>query len=202
MPSPHDIAHANRTRYKDQLIDLLRIPSISTLSAHADDVRKAARWLFDDLQKAGLDAKIFEKDSYLPLVYGEWLGAGESAPTVLVYCHYDVQPADMRDGWDHDPFDPIEKDGKIFARGAVDSKSHVIANLKAIEALLASDEKPPVNIKILFEGEEESGSEHIFEFVEQNTDLLKCDVCVVSDGSNPGVNQPVLDYGLRGHHDI
>lgn len=198
MTTAHEYARQHHDETKAQLIDLLRIPSISTLSDHADDVRRAAQWLKDKMTHAGLAVTIYEKSPYLPLIYGEWLGAGESAPTVLVYCHYDVQPAEMVDGWTHDPFDPIERDGKIYARGAVDSKSHVMAQLKAVEALLATPDKSPVNIKLLFEGEEESGSEHIYDFVENNTDLLKCDVCVISDGSNPGVNQPALDYGLRG----
>jgi acetylornithine deacetylase/succinyl-diaminopimelate desuccinylase-like protein len=134
-----------------------------------------------------------------PLVFGEWLGAGENAPTVLVYCHYDVQPADReKDGWDSEPFEPLERDGKIYARGAVDSKSHVIAQLKAIESMLATESKSPVNIKVIFEGEEESGSENINAFIPKNLDRLKADVCVVSDGSMPDQNQPVVDYGLRG----
>lgn len=198
MTTAHDYARQHHDETKAQLIELLRIPSISTLSDHADDVRRASQWLKDKMTHAGLDVTIYEKSPYLPLIYGEWLGAGESAPTVLVYCHYDVQPAEMVDGWTHDPFDPIEREGKIYARGAVDSKSHVMAQLKAVEALLATPDKSPVNIKLLFEGEEESGSEHIFDFVENNTDLLKADVCVISDGSNPGINQPALDYGLRG----
>lgn len=199
MPTAQDFAKTHAARFQKELTELLRIPSISTLSAHAEDVQQAAAWLIADMQRIGMTrAEAFQKPGYLPIVYGEWSGAGEDAPTILIYCHYDVQPAELSDGWDTPPFDPIEKDGKLYARGATDSKSHVIAHLKAVESLLAADEAPPVNIKLLFEGEEESGSEHIFDFVAENQDLLRTDVVVISDGSNPAVNQPVLEYGLRG----
>ncbi|MBC8172120.1 MAG: dipeptidase [Anaerolineae bacterium] len=194
----HEYARSHAEAFRGQLVELLKIPSVSTMPEHAPDVLKAAEWLIIDMQRMGLTARIYQQAEYLPLVYAEWLGAGVDALTVLVYCHYDVQPAFLSDGWDSEPFVPTEREGKIYARGAVDSKSHVIANLKAIESLLLSDEPCPVNIKLLFEGEEESGSEHIFRFVAQNQALLKADVCIVSDGSLPDVNQPVLDYGLRG----
>src|SRR5262245_39894431 len=97
--NPHDYARTNATRFKQQLIDLLRIPSVSTLKQHAPDVRRAAEWIIADMQHIGLTrAQIFQKENYLPLVYGEWLGAGENAPTVLIYCHFDVQPAAIEDG--------------------------------------------------------------------------------------------------------
>lgn len=195
--SATDYANQNAHAFRDALIDLLRTPSISTQTAHAADVERAAQWLIDAMQRIGMEARAYQAEGYLPIVYGEWLGAGADRPTVLVYGHYDVQPAERSDGWHTDPFTPTEKDGKIYARGAVDSKSHVIIQLKAVESLLRTG-GAPVNIKLLFEGEEESGSAHIFKFVAQNPDLLRCDICVVSDGSLPDVNQPVLDYGLRG----
>lgn len=181
-----------------RLETLLRIPSISTLPSHADDVRRAARWLADWMLDMGMTrAELHEEAGKLPLVYGEWLGAGESAPTVLIYTHYDVQPALKSDGWLTEPFEPTEIDGKLYARGAVDSKCHVVIQLTAIESMLKNGGSP-VNLKILCEGEEESGSEHIYAFVANNPDLLKADVCVISDGSLPNEHQPVLDYGLRG----
>lgn len=193
-----EYAHLQATRFRDQLAELLRIPSISTLPEYAADVERAAEWLIADLQKIGMTrAEIFRAEGYLPLVYGEWLGAGDSAPNVLIYCHYDVQPAEIEAGWVTNPFEPTELHGKLYGRGAVDSKSHVIIQLKAIESLFAAGE-PPVNVKVLFEGEEESGSEHIFQFVKDHPDLLKSDAIIVSDGSFPDINQPVLDYGLRG----
>lgn len=194
------LAHArqNTVRFHEQYAELLRIPSISTLPEHAADVERAAQWLIDDMRRIGMQrAEIFRAPGYLPLVYGEWLGAGDAAPTVLVYCHYDVQPAERQDGWDTEPFEPVERDGKLYARGAVDSKAHVMIQLKAVESLLAADAMP-VNVKLLFEGEEESGSEHIFRFVKQNQAMLRADAVVVSDGSFPDPEQPVLDYGLRG----
>lgn len=199
MTTPQEYAAQNAARFEHELIDLLKIPSISTLSEHARDVQRAADWIIENMRRTGMQkAEIYRKEPYLPLVYGEWLGAGTNAPTVLVYCHYDVQPAEMKDGWTTNPFEPMEQDGKLYARGAVDSKCHVVAQLKAIESLLATEGKLPVNVKLLFEGEEESGSEHIFEFVKDNTDLLKADAVVISDGSHPDPNQPVLVYGLRG----
>lgn len=191
-------ARANASRFEAALIDLLRIPSISTLPEHVEDVERAAAWLIDEMQRIGLTrAEIFQKPGYLPLVYGEWLGAGENAPTVLIYCHYDVQPARLADGWTSEPFVPTARDGKLYARGALDSKLHVIAHLKAAESLLASGGLK-VNLKLLFEGEEESGSEHIIDFVAEQAELLRADVCVVSDGSMPDPGQPVLPYALRG----
>jgi acetylornithine deacetylase/succinyl-diaminopimelate desuccinylase-like protein len=195
--SAHDYARVHAKRFHNELIDLLKIPSISTQPEHADDVQRAALWLRDKLIEMGMQAQLYQKPGYLPLVYAEYRGAGENAPTVLVYGHYDVQPAVIEDGWLTEPFNPTERDGKIYARGAVDSKSHVLIQMKAVESLLKGG-TAPVNIKFLFEGEEESGSEHIFDFVRTHPDLLKADVCVVSDGSIPHPNQPVLDYGLRG----
>jgi acetylornithine deacetylase/succinyl-diaminopimelate desuccinylase-like protein len=130
-------------------------------------------------------------------VYAEWLGAGPDAKTVLIYSHYDVQPAAIEDGWRTEPFVPTEIDGAIYGRGAVDSKIHVVAQLAAI-ACLFDGGTPPVNVKVLLEGEEESGSEHIFAFVAENAEMLNTDVCIVSDGSMTNPDQPVQVYGLRG----
>lgn len=197
MHSAFSYVQQHRERFCWQLTDLLTIPSISTLPQHAADVHRAAEWLAADMRAIGLDARLIQAPPAAPLVYGEWFGAGDQAPTALIYCHYDVQPAAIADGWASDPFQPIQRDGKVYARGAVDSKSHVIIQLKAIEALIASG-NCPINFKVLFEGEEESGSEHIFRFVRENPSLLSADVCIVSDGSMPQVDQPVLVYGLRG----
>jgi acetylornithine deacetylase/succinyl-diaminopimelate desuccinylase-like protein len=153
MPNALQYAQMNAPRFRDQLKEILRIPSISTMTQHADDVKRAADWLVNDMQRIGFQKSAAIATAGHPIVYGEWMGAGADAQTVLVYCHYDVQPADMADGWDTQPFEPVERDGKIYARGAVDSKSHVMAQLKAAESLLAADSKSPVNIKILFEGE-------------------------------------------------
>ena len=194
------IRHAaeNQDRYVDELSELIRIPSISTVVEHAPDVARAAEWISQKMRRAGLDGVVVvEKAGRCPLVYGEWLGAGPAAPTVLFYCHYDVQPAAMEDGWVSDPFIPEIRDGKLYARGAVDSKSHVMIQLNAAEAALANG-KPPVNLKFLFEGEEESSGAHIIAFVRDNPQRIRADYVVASDGSMPDTEQPALVYALRG----
>ena len=133
-----------------------------------------------------------------PLVLGEWAGAGADAPTILIYCHYDVQPAEVADGWDTEPFEPTIKDGRLYCRGAVDSKLHVMSNLKAVESWLAQEEKPKVNIKVVLEGEEESGSENINAFIAKHPERLAADIAMISDGAILSPEQPSLTYGLRG----
>ena len=149
-------AEQNQDRYITELCELLRIPSISTRAEHAVDVACAARWIAEKMRHSGLErVELIQSEGQCPLVYGEWLGAGSHAPTILIYCHYDVQPAAIADGWVSDPFTPEIRDGKLYARGAVDSKSHVMIQLCAVEAALANGSLP-INIKLLFEGEEES----------------------------------------------
>jgi acetylornithine deacetylase/succinyl-diaminopimelate desuccinylase-like protein len=194
----HSAADARFAEFTQRLKNLIAIPSVSTMTEHADDVRQAADWLVAWLKDIGFTrAEAFVRGDYLPLVYGEWSGAGPNAKTVLIYSHYDVQPAAKSDGWNTEPFEPTEIDGKLYGRGAVDSKIHVVAQLAAIACLFDSG-TPPVNVKVLLEGEEESGSEHIFAFVAENAELLKADVCIVSDGSMTNPEQPVQVYGLRG----
>ena len=197
MTTPHEYAQTNAEDYRSQLRDLIRMPSVSTDPAYADDVRKTAEWLVAHINNIGLSAELIETDKH-PLVYADWMNAGDSAPTILIYGHYDVQPAVMEDGWDHDPFDPIEKDGKIFARGADDNKGQFFAHIKAIESILKADGKLTFNVKFILEGEEESGGKSIAKFVPENTDKLKADVCVVSDSSFLDENTPSILYGLRG----
>lgn len=199
MPTAHEYARANAPRFEAELVDLLRIPSISTLREHAVDVEHAAEWIAAAMKASGLQtARILRQEGSLPLVYGEWAGAGPEAPTLLIYCHFDVQPAALEDGWETDPFSPVEREGRLYARGALDSKCHVVAWLKAVESLLAADAPCPVNLKLLFEGEEESNSGHITGFVAAHPDRLRADVVIISDGSFPDEQQPVLNYGLRG----
>lgn len=188
----------NENRYIGELCELLRIPSISTREEHAPDVARAAAWIGEKMRAAGLNGvEVIHREGRCPLVYGEWLGAGRKAPTVLFYCHYDVQPAAIADGWLSDPFTPEIRDGKLYARGAVDSKSHVMIQLKAVEAALANG-KLPINIKLLFEGEEESSGAHIIAFVRENPERIRADYVVASDGSMPDTEQPALVYALRG----
>ena len=198
MPTALEYARQQAARFREEFADLLTIPSVSTLPERAGDVERAAQWIAADMRRIGLTrVELFRQEGRHPLVYGEWLGAGPDAPTVLVYSHYDVQPAELEDGWDTDPFTPTEIDGKLVARGAVDSKAHIVANLKAVESMLAADDCP-ANVKFLYEGEEESNSEFIFAFVAANPDLLRADVVVISDGSMPDPAQPAMVYGLRG----
>src|SRR5687768_102597 len=180
------------------MYNLLRIPSISTSPERAGDVRRAADWLADDMRRIGLQNVEVLPTGGHPVVYGEWLGAGEDAPTVLIYGHYDVQPAVLEDGWHSDPFEPVERGGRIYARGSSDDKGQVMVHLKAAESLLANGGKSPVNLKFLIEGEEESGSIHLGAFINANIEKLKADVCVISDSGMPSDEQPSIVYALRG----
>ncbi|MGB1285784.1 MAG: M20/M25/M40 family metallo-hydrolase [Aggregatilineales bacterium] len=198
MTATHEYAHDHHAQFKQDFIDLIRIKSISTDPAFADNVTDAANWLVTKMQAAGMEAETIRMEAGRhPLVLGTWMGAGDDAPTVLIYCHYDVQPAVVEDGWDTDPFTPTEIDGKLFARGASDSKIHVISWLSAATSLLATD-ACPVNIKLLFEGEEESGGETISAFIKAHPERVAADVVIISDGSIISPQQPSLVYGLRG----
>ncbi len=200
MSDAYAYARDNQQRFLDEYQHLLRIPTISTQERHRADVARAADWLRDMMLDIGMDAAevVLRPEGRCPLVLGQWQGAGENAPTILVYCHYDVQPAEIADGWHTEPFEPTIKDGRLYCRGAVDSKLHVMANLKAVEAWLAADEKPGVNIKVVLEGEEESGSENINAFIAAHPERLAADIAVVSDGAILAPDQPSLTYGLRG----
>ncbi len=197
----HDFVEEHRREFLDQLLELLRIPSVSTKEEHREDVARAAQWVADHLREIGLEnVRLFEKPGAHPIVYGEWLKAGDDKPTVLIYGHYDVQPPDPLDEWETPPFEPDVRDDKIFARGASDDKGQMFANIKAVQAMLESEGGPPANIKMILEGEEETSSEYIEEFVsdEKNHPLLAADAILVSDGSIPATDKPALCYGLRG----
>jgi acetylornithine deacetylase/succinyl-diaminopimelate desuccinylase-like protein len=197
MNKAHDYAATHFDRFRQQLYELIRIPSVSTQPQREADVHRAAEWIAEDMRRIGLNRVEVLSTGGHPVVYGEWMGAGQQSPTVLVYGHYDVQPAARTDGWNSDPFEPTERDGVIYARGAADDKGQMVAQLKAAEALLATG-GAPVNIKFLIEGEEEIGSVHLGEFVRQNHDRLKADVCVISDSGMPSADQPSIIYALRG----
>jgi acetylornithine deacetylase/succinyl-diaminopimelate desuccinylase-like protein len=195
MTNAHEFAKSNANRFRDQLKDLIRIPGVSTLPERAGDLKRTAEWIADDMRRVGLNNVEVIPTAGHPIVYGEWLGA-KDAPTVLVYGHYDVQPAEMADGWDSDPFDPVERNGLIYARGSSDDKGQVFAQLKAVESLLATG--APVNIKFIVEGEEEIGSAHLGPFVSSNKERLKADISVISDGGMLSIDRPTITYGLRG----
>lgn len=195
--TPYEYAAAHQERFVQELIDLLRIPSISTDPAFAPQVRQAADWLAADMRRIGLENVAVLPTGGHPVVYGDWLHAGDDAPTVLIYGHYDVQPAVLADGWLHDPFTPVIREQRLYARGACDDKGQVLAQLKAAEALLATGGSP-VNLKYLIEGEEESSSENLPGFVLAQRDRLRADVVLISDTRIESLEQPSLNYSLRG----
>ena len=188
---------ANLDRFRSELFDFLRIPSVSARSEHNADVAHAANWLRDEMERVGLVASVHPTEGH-PVVLGEWRGAGAGARTILVYGHYDVQPAEPLELWDSPPFEPTLRDGKIFARGSVDDKGQLYLHIKAIEAHLAVHGSLPVNVIVLAEGEEEVGSEHLAPFVETHADRLTCDGVVISDSSMFAPGLPSILSSLRG----
>lgn len=196
MDAALQYAKDHADRFVEELKAWLRIPSISTDPAYAPQTRSAAVWLRDNLSDAGVETvEVMETDGH-PIVFGEH-HVSDDAPTVLIYGHYDVQPPDPLELWDHDPFDPVEVDGDLVARGSADDKGQAFMHVKATEAWLASG-GPPVNLKFLIEGEEENGSVHLPGFLAEHKEKLAADVVLVSDTAlfAPGV--PSIAYGLRG----
>jgi len=184
-------------RFVDELKDFLRIPSVSTDPEHAADIRTAASWLADHLKNLGVErVDIMETDGH-PIVYGEQL-IDPSLPTILVYGHYDVQPPDPLDLWDSAPFEPVVKNGNLYARGSCDDKGQLFMHVKAAESYFKTAGHLPLNVKYIFEGEEEIGSSHLPPFMEANRELLSADVAVVSDTALFGNGVPSITYGLRG----
>ncbi|HOJ17922.1 MAG: dipeptidase [Ignavibacteriales bacterium] len=187
----------NKDNYVIELKEFLRIPSISTNEENKGDMQKCADYVERKMREAGLSkTKVFQTEGH-PIVYGEWLGA-KGKPTVLFYGHYDVQPVDPIELWQTPPFEPVVKDGKIWARGATDDKGQLFVHIKSVEAYLKETGELPLNVKFLIEGEEEIGSPSLGKFISTNKNLLKCDTVVISDTSlfQPGI--PTLTYGLRG----
>lgn len=185
-------------RQLDELIAWLKIPSISTMSAHRGDVHDAATWLADHLRAIGLDhVELIETDTQ-PMVYADWLHAGDDRPTVLIYGHFDVQPVDPLDQWLTPPFEPDIRHDNLYARGASDDKGQTFIHVKAIEAILQTEGSLPVNVKLLIEGEEESGSRAIMRYVREHADKLRADAVLVSDTHIESPDHPAILYGLRG----
>lgn len=197
MTTSYEYANQHAERFIAQLVEWLKIPSISTAPEHKGDVRRAAEWLAEDMRRIGLEHVAVMETSGHPVVYSDWLHAGENQPTVLLYGHYDVQPAVVEDGWATHPFEPTQVGEKLFARGSTDDKGQVMIQAKAIESLLATG-SCPVNIKFIIEGEEEIGSPNLAKFIEAHQDLLKADICVISDTGVLSVDTPFLTYSLRG----
>lgn len=191
-------SRAHGDKFLGQLYELLRIPSLSGDPAHAGDVRQAAEWLARHMQGLGLAKVEVMETAGHPVVYGEWLGAGPDKPTVLVYGHYDVVPASLEDGWETPPFEPTVKDGRIYARGATDDKGQLFIHVKALESYLQTAGSAPVNVKFLLEGEEEVSSPNLRPFIEDHLDLLRANVCVISDSSMRIIEEPAITHSLRG----
>ena len=196
--TPQEYLEQNKALYETQLTEFLSIGSVSTDPACADDVKQCATWLADHLKSIGLPTVTIYPTPGHPIVYAEDLSAGENAPTVMLYGHYDVQPVDPLNLWTNPPFEPVIRDGKIYARGATDDKGQVLLHVKAIEAIYKTHGKLPINIKLLIEGEEEIGSPNLAPFVRENAELLKCNAVLVSDTSMFAPGEPSIVYGLRG----
>ena len=181
-----------------ELSEWCAIPSISTDPAHADDVRRSAEHLAGLMEAAGLDTEVLAADGGQPAVYGEWLGAGAGAPTITIYGHHDVQPADPLEEWTTPPFEPTVRDGCLHARGVSDDKGQIHFQVSAIRHLLAADGRLPVNVKFFVEGEEESGSPTIDAFLGEHAGRLACDLIVVSDPGMFAEDVPSLVTAMRG----
>src|ERR1700726_4744924 len=193
-----EFARNNQQRFLNELKDLLRIPSVSTLEEHKADVRKAADFVADDLRRIGMENIEVVLTKGHPLIYADWLHAA-GKPTVLCYAHYDVQPPDPLDEWKTPPFEPTERNNNIYARGAVDDKGQLWMEVKALESLMqAHGGKLPINVKVIFEGEEEVGGESIAEYVRKQKAKLKADFALVCDTELFAPNLPTLCVGLRG----
>jgi acetylornithine deacetylase/succinyl-diaminopimelate desuccinylase-like protein len=198
MSSPAvEFARQNHPRFLEELKELLRIPSISTLPENNDDCQKTAEILAADLKRIGMENSHLIETVGHPLVYADWLHA-QGKPTVLIYGHYDVQPVDPIDEWITAPFEPVEREGSLFARGSADDKGQVVAQIKALESLLAADGKLPINVRVLLEGDEEVGGEGIAAYVASKPENLKVDFALISDTELFAPGLPTLCVGLRG----
>lgn len=187
----------NRERYISELKELIAIQSISTNPENKKDVERCARWIADHLGSLGMkNVQIFQTAGH-PIVYADWLEA-PGKPTVLFYGHYDVQPVDPLNLWTSPPFEATIRGGNLYARGSADDKGQIFIHFKAIEAYMKNSGSLPVNIKMLIEGEEEIGSEHLEQWVKEHVDMLKADLVLISDSAMFAKGVPSICYGLRG----
>lgn len=196
MENTQKFIQDNKSVFLNELIDLLKIPSISADSNFKNDVRKAAEWVENKLKNIGLDkVQLFETPGH-PIVFAEKI-IDKNLPTILVYGHYDVQPPDPLELWKSAPFEPVIEDGKIFARGAADDKGQVFMHIAAVQAMIAKNELY-CNVKFLIEGEEEVGSQNLNDFILKNKDLFACDTVLISDTSMLDENTPSITTGVKG----
>ena len=197
MSDPRSYVDGELPRFREELFQFLRIPSVSADSSRDDDTRRAAVWLKENMIEAGLEAEVLETQRH-PVVLGEWRGAGPDAPTVLIYGHYDVQPSSPDELWDSPAFEPQVRDGRIYARGSADDKGQLFMHVKALEAHLASSGSLPANVIVLAEGEEEIGSPNLVPFVRLHRDRLAADAVVISDSTMFAPGLPSILFSLRG----
>ena len=188
---------ANQDRFLQELLDFCRIPSISALPANAADVQRAAEWTAQRMTAASVEGVRVLPTGGHPVVYGEWLHA-PGKPTILLYGHFDTQPADPLDLWSSPPFEPVVKDGRIYARGVSDDKGNMLIPILAVEALLKTEGKLPLNVKFLFEGQEEIGSPQLPAFLARHRDLFACDLVLSADGGQYDEEHPALLVALKG----
>ncbi|MDG5767503.1 dipeptidase [Balneolales bacterium ANBcel1] len=198
MSTPLEYLQSHQDTFREELFQLLRIPSISADPKHKTDVQLAARFLAGQLEAIGMDNVSIEETDGHPIVLGEYLKAGPDKPTILIYGHYDVQPPDPLEKWQTPPFEPTVRDGKIYARGASDDKGQAFTHIKAVESFLKTGTELPVNVKFIIEGEEEIGSPSLVPFLAENRERLKCDMVLVSDTAMFAKDTPSITYGLRG----
>jgi acetylornithine deacetylase/succinyl-diaminopimelate desuccinylase-like protein len=187
----------HRERFLNDMLEFLRIPSISALPAHEGDVQRAAQWLEVRMKEAGIESVRIMPTGGHPVVYGEWLHA-KGKLTVLIYGHFDTQPVDPLDLWDNPPFEPVIKDGRIYARGATDDKGNLLIPIIVAEAMLKTGGTIPVNVKFLFEGQEEIGSPQLPSFLATHKDLFSCHMVLSADGGQWDEDHPALVLGTRG----
>lgn len=187
----------NEGRFLNEFIEFLRIPSLSTLPEHREDLNRAAKWVAHRMMRVGLEHVEVCKTSGHPVVYGDWLHAA-GAPALLLYGHYDVQPADPLDLWQSPPFDPEVRDGRVYARGASDMKGNALTMLQACEAHLKTSGKLPVNVKFIIEGEEEIGSPSLPQWLTDHRDKIACDFAASSDSAQISIHHPTAIVGTKG----
>ena len=197
MNNAVNFARTHQARFLEELFEFLRIPSVSARSEHDPDTRRAAEWFADHARSAGLSADVVETGGH-PVVLAEWREAGDDAPTLLIYGHYDVQPPEPLDLWTTPAFEPVVRDGRIYARGSADDKGQLFMHVKALEAIFAAGGTPNANIVLLAEGEEEVGSPSLVPFVERFAERLACDAVLISDSAMFDEGVPSLLFSLRG----
>lgn len=193
-----EYARSQREVFLNRVMELMLFRTISTDPRHHSDMGRAAHWLQEQLRMMGFQKIEILESSGEPFVYGEWLGAGRDAPTLLIYGHYDVQPADPVEAWNSPPFDPQIRDNRLYGRGASDDKGQLFAVLAALESYLKTSGRLPVNVKVLLEGEEEISSPNLKPFIRENAAMLACDAVYLADDVMLDPETPLITYGIRG----